>query len=150
MSSESNLIGGNQQLILVIAAFAALYLVWVSTYIAILFALKTIPLFLLSGTRFLIAGLILYAWCRIKKQAVPPEGDLVKISFAGILALFFGTGAVVWVEQYLSSGLTAIIWSTVPLWFVLLDRRLWKFHFSNTYYRRFTGWLCWCTAVVCR
>jgi drug/metabolite transporter (DMT)-like permease len=131
MTSESNLILVNQQRLKVIAAFAALYLVWGSTYVAILFALKTIPPFLLAGVRFLLAGLILYAWCCGKKQTVPSAIDVVKISFAGVLLLVFGTGAVIWVEQYLSSGLTAIIWSTLPFWFVLLDRRLWKFHFSN-------------------
>jgi drug/metabolite transporter (DMT)-like permease len=116
---------------LVIAAFAAIYIIWGSTYTAILFAIKSIPVFLMAGSRFFIAGFILYLWCRLKGQSTPGVNSIVQISFSGILMLFFGTGAVAWVEQYISSGLTAIIVATVPLWLVLIDKRQWQFHFSN-------------------
>lgn len=118
---------------LVIAAFAALYIIWGSTYLAILFALRDIPPFFLAGIRFFLAGVILYTWCRIKKQPVPDFTSFSRISFSGILMLFFGTGSLVWVEQYISSGLAAIIVATVPLWFVLLDKHQWKFHFNNKF-----------------
>ncbi|TAL45787.1 MAG: EamA family transporter [Chitinophagaceae bacterium] len=116
---------------LIIAAFAALYIIWGSTYLAIVLAIKNIPPFLMAGTRFFVAGLALYSWCRLQGQATPPFNSVTKISFSGILMLFFGTGAVVWVEQYISSGLTAIIVATLPLWFVIIDKHQWKFHFSN-------------------
>jgi len=116
---------------LIIAAFAALYIIWGSTYLAIVLAIKNIPPFLMAGTRFFVAGLALYIWCRLQGQATPPFNSVTKISFSGILMLFFGTGAVVWVEQYISSGLTAIIVATLPLWFVIIDKHQWKFHFSN-------------------
>lgn len=116
---------------LIIAAFAAIYIIWGSTYISIVIALRDIPPFLMTGSRFFIAGFLLYSWCRIQKQSTPGINSLIKISFSGILMLFFGTGAVVWVEQHISSGLTAIIVASLPLWFVIIDKHQWKFHFSN-------------------
>ncbi len=115
---------------LVIAAFAAIYLIWGSTYLAILFGLKTLPPFLLSGIRFTIAGALLLAWCRLRGER-PERSGLAHNSIAGILMLFGGTGAVVWVEQHISSGLAAIIVASLPFWFVLLDRRQWGYNFSS-------------------
>ena len=116
---------------MVIAAFAALYLIWGSTYIAILIAVKDIPPFLMAGARFFIAGILLYTWCRIKGDTTPGISSFQKISLSGILMLFFGTTSLIWVEQYIESGIAAIIVATVPLWFVVLDKRQWKFHFSH-------------------
>ncbi len=115
----------------VIAAFAAIYIIWGSTYLGILYAIKTIPPFFMAGTRFLIAGILLLGWCFIKGEKLPDTNSILKIAFSGLLMLFIGNGAVTWVEQYLPSGLAAIIVATVPLWFVLLDKREWKFYFSN-------------------
>jgi drug/metabolite transporter (DMT)-like permease len=116
---------------LVIAAFAALYIIWGSTYLAIFIAIKSIPPFLMAGGRFLIAGLILYTWCRFKGQSTPDVKSIANISLSGILLLFIGNSGLVWVEQYLPTGFAAIIIATVPLWFVILDKRQWKFHFAN-------------------
>jgi drug/metabolite transporter (DMT)-like permease len=116
---------------LVIAAFAAVYIIWGSTYLAILVAVKDIPPFLMAGARFFIAGLILFTWCRMQGEPTPAFRSFRNISFAGILMLFFGTTSLIWVEQYISSGIAAIIVATVPLWFVVLDKRQWKFYFSN-------------------
>lgn len=116
---------------LVIAAFAALYIIWGSTYLAIFIAIKSIPPFLMAGARFIIAGLLLYTWCRLQGQPTPDTKSIGKISFSGILLLFIGNSGLVWVEQYLPTGLSAIIIATVPLWFVILDKRQWKYHFAN-------------------
>ena len=116
---------------LIIAAFAALYIIWGSTYLGIKYAIETIPPFFMAGIRFLIAGLLLLVWCIIKREPTPSLKSIGIISFAGILMLFVGNAAVVWSEQYLASGLVAIIVATVPLWFVILDKRQWRFHFSN-------------------
>jgi drug/metabolite transporter (DMT)-like permease len=121
----------NPSKVLVIAAFAALYIIWGSTYLAIFIAIKNIPPFLMAGVRFLIAGLTLYTWCRLQGQSTPDIKSLTKISFTGFLLLFIGNSGLVWVEQYLPSGLSAIIVATVPLWFVILDKRQWKYHFAN-------------------
>lgn len=116
---------------LILAAFAALYIIWGSTYLGIKYAIETIPPFFMAGIRFLIAGLLLLVWCIIKREPTPSLKSIGIISFAGILMLFVGNAAVVWSEQYLASGLVAIIVATVPLWFVILDKRQWRFHFSN-------------------
>ena len=116
---------------LVITAFALLYIIWGSTYLGILIAVKTIPPFLMAGTRFVIAGVLLYAWCRLKGEALPDIKSIGHISFSGILLLFIGNSGLVWVEQYLPSGFAAIVIATTPLWFVILDKRQWKFHFAN-------------------
>jgi len=116
---------------LVIATFAALYIIWGSTYLAIFLAIKSIPPFLMAGGRFFIAGLVLYSWCRLQGEATPDIKSIGNISLSGVLLLFVGNSGLVWVEQYLPTGFSAIIIATVPLWFVILDKRQWKFHFAN-------------------
>jgi drug/metabolite transporter (DMT)-like permease len=116
---------------LIIAAFAAIYVIWGSTYIAIMIAIKDIPPLLMAGVRFITAGLILYTVSRIRGEQTPSAGAVSKISLSGVLMLFFGTGSLAWVEQYITTGLAAIIVATVPLWFVLFDKRNWKSNFSS-------------------
>lgn len=117
--------------LLIVLAFAAIYLIWGSTYLAIVIAIRDIPPLFMAGARFFSAGLLLYAFARIRGEPTPDLRSTSAISLSGILMLFCGTGSLVWVEQYIPSGLAAIIVATVPLWFVLLDKRQWKFHFSN-------------------
>jgi drug/metabolite transporter (DMT)-like permease len=121
----------NHSKALVLAAFAAVYIIWGSTYLAILLAIKSIPPFLMSACRFFVAGLLLLVWALIKGEPIPDGKSVLKISVAGILTLAFGNALVGWVEQYLPSGLAAILVATVPLWFILLDKRQWNFYFSN-------------------
>jgi drug/metabolite transporter (DMT)-like permease len=115
---------------MVIAAFAAIYLIWGSTYLAIWFGLKSIPPFTLGAIRFVIAGILLLAWCRYRGERLNQE-SLIKNAFAGILMSGFGTGAVIWVEQYITSGLAAIIVASLPFWFVLFDYKNWSENFQN-------------------
>lgn len=117
--------------LLIIAAFTALFTVWGSTYLGIMIAIKSIPPFFMLGARFFVAGIILYFWCLIKGEKAPSLKIFFTIGLGGILMLFMGNGAVTWSEQYLPSGLAAIVVATVPLWFVLLDKRQWKYNFSN-------------------
>ncbi len=117
--------------LLIISAFAALFIVWGSTYLGIMIAIKSIPPFFMLGTRFFAAGIILYVWCLIRGEKAPSLKLFTTIGLGGILMLFMGNGAVTWAEQYLPSGLAAIVVATVPLWLVLLDKRQWKFNFSN-------------------
>jgi drug/metabolite transporter (DMT)-like permease len=118
-------------LLKVILAFAAIYVIWGSTYLGILIAMETIPPFIMVGTRFLAAGLLLFLYCLAKGFRLPDRQLILKNSFSGLLMLYFGTGAVVWVEQYISSGLTAILIAAAPLWYIVLDKYLWSFHFKN-------------------
>ena len=116
---------------LVLFAFAGLYIIWGSTYLAIKYALLAFQPFFLVAIRFIVAGTLLLAWCLVKGEKLPNFKSLLVTGFSGILLLVVGNGAVSWAEQYLTSGLTAIVVATVPLWFVLLDKRQWRYHFSN-------------------
>lgn len=105
----------------IVAAFAALYIVWGSTYLAIRYAVETIPPFLLGGGRFVISGAILYLWTRRSGRTRPTRAQWKGAAVAGLLMLVGGNGAVVWSEQHVASGLVALIVAIVPLWMVLLD-----------------------------
>ncbi len=115
----------------IILAFSAVYLIWGSTYLAILWVIRDIPPLLMSGIRFLAAGIILFGWCLWKREKLPGYSSFAKNSVCGILMLFGGTGGVAWAEQYIPSGLAAVIVTTVPFWFILLDKKNWSFYFSN-------------------
>jgi len=106
---------------LVLAAFAAIYLIWGSTYLGIRYAVETIPPFLLGGARFLVAGGILYAWLRFKGELRPAAFHWRNAAIVGGLLLGVGNGGVNWAEQKLASSLTALLIAITPLWFVLLD-----------------------------
>lgn len=103
------------------AAFAAVYVIWGSTYLGILWAIETIPPFLMAGTRFLIAGGVLYAWAIAHGAPRPTRRDWREATIIGGLLLLGGNGGVVWAEQFVPSGLTALLVATEPLWVVLLD-----------------------------
>ena len=106
--------------VLILAAFAALYLIWGSTYLAILFAIKTIPPLLMAGTRFLLAGFILYA---IALSQGAPRGSFANWRTAliiGACLLLGGNGGVTLAEQYVSSGLASVMVATVPIYIALL------------------------------
>lgn len=104
-----------------VLGFGALYLIWGSTYLAIRFAIETIPPFTMAGIRFLVAGTLLLLWARARgvPSATGPEWRASAV--VGALLLLGGNGAVVWAEQWVPSGLTAVLVATVPLWMVLVD-----------------------------
>lgn len=104
-----------------VVAFGALYLIWGSTYLAIRFALETLPPFTMTGARFVVAGVILYGWARLRGAPSPVLGHWPSAMLIGALLLLLGNGGVVWAEQSLSSGMTALIIATEPLFLVLLD-----------------------------
>jgi drug/metabolite transporter (DMT)-like permease len=115
----------------IILAFAGVYIIWGSTYIAIMIGIQYLPPFLLSAFRFSLAGLLLLGWCIIKKEKKPTTQSMRTNSMAGILTLFGGTASVAWAEQYISASLAAIIVTAVPFWFILLDKKQWPFYFSS-------------------
>lgn len=112
--------------LLIVAAFAIVYVVWGSTYVAILFAIETIPPFLMAGMRFLSAGLLLYAVVRPRQQAAPTVRNWLAATVVGCLMLVGGNGMVSWAEQWVPSGLAALIIGTVPLWMILFDWSLFR------------------------
>jgi drug/metabolite transporter (DMT)-like permease len=102
-------------------ALIAVYIVWGSTYLAIRFAVQTIPPFIMAGTRFLIPGAILYAWRRLAGDARPTRQQWRSAAIVGLFLLLGGNGAVTWAEQRVASGVTALIVGSAPLWMVLID-----------------------------
>ena len=105
----------------VAAAFAAIYIIWGSTYLAIRYGLETLPPFLMAGTRFLIAGGVMYAWVRLRGTGRPQRFHWRSAAVIGGLLLLGGNGGVTWAEQTVPSGVTALLITTVPLWMVLLN-----------------------------
>ncbi len=104
-----------------VAAFAAVYFVWGSTYLAIRFGVETIPPFLMAGTRHLTAGVLLFLWTRIRREPRPDGRHWVTAVFIGGLMLLGGNGLVTWAERRVPSGLAALIVASVPAWMALLD-----------------------------
>jgi drug/metabolite transporter (DMT)-like permease len=106
---------------MVIIAFALVYVIWGSTYLAIHYAIATIPPFLMAGTRFLVAGVVLYAWQRTRGGPKPTPVQWRNAAVAGTLLLLVGNGLLAWAEVRVPSGLAALIVAIVPLWMVLFD-----------------------------
>jgi drug/metabolite transporter (DMT)-like permease len=105
----------------VIAAFAAVYIIWGSTYLAIRYAIESIPPFLMAGVRFVIAGGALYAWTRLRGAERPTAANWRAAAIVGGLLLLGGNGAVVWAEQTVPSGIASLLVATLPLWIVVLE-----------------------------
>lgn len=105
----------------IIAAFLAIYLVWGSTYLAIRYAVETMPPFVMGGTRFLISGVLLYAWARWRGAPRPTQIHWRNATIAGAFLLLGGNGGVVWAEQTVPSGLTALLVSILPFWLVMIE-----------------------------
>ena len=108
--------------VLIVLAFAAVYILWGSTYLGIRFAIQTLPPFLMAGTRFLTAGGILF-------MIALANGAPVRQSFSnwrralliGALLLLCGNGGVTWAERYVTSSFAALCVATEPLWVVVLS-----------------------------
>jgi len=113
-------------LVKIIGAFAIVYLVWGSTYFFIQRAIHSFPPFLLGAIRFLAASVLMLGWCIYKKEKVFVGSQIRHAIIAGLFLLFVGNGAVIWVEQYLPSAAVAIMVSSSPLWFVILDWPKWS------------------------
>jgi len=105
----------------IVGAFAAVYLLWGSTYLAIRFAIETLPPFTMAGVRFLVAGAPLYIWTLWRTRERPSLLHWRSAVVIGGLMLLGGNGGVVWSEQFVPSGLAALMVATVPLWMVLFE-----------------------------
>jgi drug/metabolite transporter (DMT)-like permease len=105
----------------IIAAFASIYIVWGSTYLAIRYAVQTMPPFIMGGARFLVSGTLLYVWARHRGAPKPTKLHWRNAIIAGGFLLLGGNGAVVWAEQFVPSGLTALLVSILPFWLVIIE-----------------------------
>ncbi len=115
----------------VLLAFAAIYIIWGSTYFFIREALNGFPPMMLGGLRFVTAATLMLAWCLASGQRIAPGRDLRNATITGILLLFVGNGVVVWVEQSIPSSVVAIMIAVAPLAFVLLDKPQWSVNFRS-------------------
>ncbi|HEY8134070.1 MAG TPA: EamA family transporter [Thermoanaerobaculia bacterium] len=104
-------------------AFAIVCIVWGTTYLAIRVAVATIPPFLLTGARFIIAGLVLFAVARFRGEAMPRGKRLLgELLLVGLLMVGIGNLSVVWAEQWVPSGFAALLVATAPFWAAILER----------------------------
>ena len=107
--------------VLIILAFAAVYLVWGSTYLGIRYAIETLPPFLMAGTRFSLAGSILFTWALLNGESIRSSfSQWPKALAIGGLLLLGGNGGVTWAEKYIATGFAALLVASEPLWVVLL------------------------------
>lgn len=113
-------------LLMVILAFAIVYIVWGSTYFFIQIAVKDFPPFILGALRFIIAGAMMAVWCVFKGEKIFEAKGIKYAAISGTLMLFCGNGIIIWVERSMPSGMVAILVSSAPLWFVLLDKPKWS------------------------
>jgi drug/metabolite transporter (DMT)-like permease len=102
-------------------ALFVIYLAWGSTYLAIHYAVQTITPFIMTGVRFLVAGLVLYAWRRLAGDPAPTRSQWRSAILIGSLLLVGGIGGLTWAEQYVPSGISALIIAATPLWVVLIE-----------------------------
>jgi hypothetical protein len=103
-----------------IAAFAAVYIIWGSTYLGILYAIRTIPIFVMGGARFVIAGVVLIAVGFARGAKRPNARELWTTIVSGVMLLALGNASVIWAETRIPSG-TAALLVTTPLWMVTIE-----------------------------
>ncbi|GAB3699352.1 EamA family transporter [Spirosoma flavus] len=121
----------NASPLLVAGAFAIVYIVWGSTYFFIQIAVKDFPPLLLGALRFFAAGVIMLIWAFFKGERLLNKTEIITSAVVGILLLVVGNGIVIWAEQTIPSALVAILVSSSPIWFVLLDKSNWGVNFKS-------------------
>jgi drug/metabolite transporter (DMT)-like permease len=102
-------------------AFAILYLVWGSTYLAIRVGVREVPPFLLAAMRFLVAGLALYGWMIARGERSPTRPQWVSAAVLGILFFVLDYGLLFWAEQRVPSGVAAVMMATIPVFMALSE-----------------------------
>lgn len=116
---------------MVVIAFAIVYIVWGSTYFFIRLSVAHIPPMLVGMLRFLLSGVLMLLWCAFSGERIFSWTVMRPAIVSGLLLLGFGNGALIWSEQYIPSSLAAILLAAGPIWFVLLDRGKWSENFSS-------------------
>jgi drug/metabolite transporter (DMT)-like permease len=105
----------------IVLAFLAVYLCWGMTYLAMRIAVEDIPPHLMSGARFLVAGLILYLWTRRRGDPRPTKIQWRAAAMVGAFLLLGGNATVAWAEQQVPSGLAAVLIAVAPIWMVAFE-----------------------------
>lgn len=115
----------------VLFSYAVVYLVWGSTFFFIEKALHSFSPFVLGSLRFIFASTLLMGYCKFKGYKLFQKKAVIQACIIGFLLLFIDMAGVIWAEQYISSGIVAIISAAAAIWFVLLDKSKWKENFSS-------------------
>ena len=102
-------------------AFAIIYLVWGSTFLAIRVGVREVPPFLLAGMRFLVAGVVLFGWMRARGTPSPTVREWGGVSFLAILIFVFDYGLLFWAERRVPSGIAAVMMATIPVFMTLAE-----------------------------
>ena len=105
----------------VVVAFAAIYILWGTTFLAIRIAVLEFPPLLTAGLRFFIAGTLLYAYMRIRRLPNPSLKEWRNLALVSLCMFVFTYGAIFWAEQYVSSGITSVIEATLPIIAIILE-----------------------------
>ncbi len=105
----------------VITAFAAVYIIWGSTYLAIRLSVATFPPFLMAGCRYVIACGVMFAWLVWRGAKLPTARQWKEVAITGTFLLLGGNGVVCWAEQTVNSSLAALILTSSPIWFAVFD-----------------------------
>ncbi len=105
----------------VLLAFAIIYFVWGSTFLAIRVGVREVPPFLLAGMRFLVAGLVLYGWTRARGTPSPTAREWGAASFLAVLIFVFDYGLLFWAERRVPSGIAAVMMATIPVFMTLAE-----------------------------
>ncbi len=127
-------------------ALIVVYITWGSTYLAIRYAVETMPPYLMAAARFLISGLVLYIWRRLAGDPAPSRRQWRSAAIVAIFLLVGGNGSVTWAEQRVASGIAALVVGSAPLWMVLIDAFLPVSSLrggsqGSSFRRGATGWL---------
>jgi len=117
--------------LLVVVAFATVYVVWGSTYFFIQMALHGLPPMIMGAMRFIAAGILLLTWCYLKGYKLFDKTTIKTSAISGLITLFVGNGIVIWVEKFIPSAMVAIMVSANPMWFVILDKANWNVNFKS-------------------
>jgi drug/metabolite transporter (DMT)-like permease len=105
----------------IILAFAAIYVIWGTTFLGIALAIKTIPPFISGGSRFVLASGVMYAWLRLRRPQALVGVKFWPAFFCGVLLTGFGNGLVVWAQQGIPSGIAALVVASIPISIMAID-----------------------------
>jgi len=105
----------------ILLAFAIIYFIWGSTFLAIRVGVREVPPFLLAGMRFTVAGIVLYGWLRLTGTPSPSRREWLAATFLGALIFLLDYGCLFWAEQRVPSGIAAVVLATIPVFITLME-----------------------------
>lgn len=114
----------------IILAFAAVYIIWGTTYLAIRIGIESMPPFTMAGLRYVIAGVLLLLYIKINGEILFDK-TIISNFLLGAFMLTCGQGTIFWAEKYVPSGLTAVLISTAPIWYIIADKKHWGSYFTS-------------------